>query len=157
MTTKTKKGATLAEMKKANNAIEHYWFTKGAMEAFETKIDSTTDKWNMFHYSTGYTSSDGTYTTPRENKVAIFIPKSGKVFTVGSATEGLGDFEEAKRFRRAVGQALEQMANREKDIFENLNYIAKSSNTLTFYHEDGAHKFEIRTDAECDPARRIIG
>lgn len=139
---------TFAQMRKSSKAADHNWFSRGAMEFFNTVIVSNPDRWNMFIISNQYKPEEN---TPLIYKVVIHIPKNGKTFNVCD-NDGFALQEEAEAYRKALAKAFDTAQARELYVIEDMVAIGASSNTTTFYHASEERKFEVRlSDA------RIIG
>jgi len=82
---------TLAEMKKRDSETGQYWFSKGAMAFFNTKIESEpTEK--------GYFVTSEYMEDPKEKRytIRLFDQKTNKVETIG-------DFRQHETLSEAIG------------------------------------------------------
>lgn len=140
---------SIAEMKKANSSIGNYWFDKDSMRFFNTAIVSTPDKWNMFITSE---RMDSNY--PKKYSIRLFVPSTSKVVTVGDFNS-LDTGEDARSVKREISRALDEMGNREKEVFEHCNYATQEGNIITFGSTELQKFFLVRIDGQSE--RRIVG
>lgn len=130
---------TLSEMKQANKAINHYWFSLGAMRFFNTRIVSQPNKFNMF-----ITSEQMDSNHKLGYAIRFFNEKTSEVVTVGEIQQ-FSTLEKAKETRQTIAKGLEQMTNREKWIMENLSNVKIENGLITFLArgEDESKKFDV--------------
>jgi hypothetical protein len=122
---------TLTEMKQANKAIDHHWFSKGSMEFFNTRIVEQPNKFNMF-----ITSEQFNDESPKGYNIRYFNEKTSKVETIGDFQK-FDSLEQAKKIRLTIAKGLEQMANREKWIMDNLSEVEFTDDWIAFIAYDG--------------------
>lgn len=143
---------TYAEMKRMNEAAGERWFSKESMAFFNTKFVGGTNRHNLFITSEEGPARDTSLDTVAYT-VHIFVPHSGKVLDVGPFHQLTQ--EQARTLRKRVSEALDQIANRERDVMDRLTRVKAQGDLLTF--AAGDKHFIVRLDDACDPARRIIG
>jgi hypothetical protein len=137
------KKMTLTEMKQANKAINHHWFSRGAMEFFNTRIVSQPNKFNMF-----ITSEQMNENVPIGYAIRFFNSTTSKVETIGDMQQ-FATLEDATNTRKIISNGFEKMSNREKWIIDNLSSVEFTPDWITFTAYDDNEKeqhFDISYD-----------
>lgn len=85
---------TINEMKRMNEEVGQHWFSKGAMNIFNTRIEAGPNKENIF-----ITSDAMDPDAERRYTLRLFVSETSKVETVGNFCE-FDTLDEARRGRR---------------------------------------------------------
>lgn len=89
---------TIAEMKRKNEEVGDHWFSKGAMDFFNTRIEAGPNVKNIF-----ITSEAMEPDAERKYTLRWFVENTSKVRTLGEFCE-FDTLEEARKARKWVSQ-----------------------------------------------------
>jgi hypothetical protein len=128
---------TFVQMKLANKAIGQYWFDKGSMAFFNTKLIGQPDAFNLFITSETNPSDETRYT------VRLFAYHSSKVLTVGDFHKRTK--REAEALKTSLAKGLRSMGAREQHVFDSVVSVEVSDLGPDCYEfSNGEQSFVIR-------------
>lgn len=91
---------TINEMKRMNEEVGQHWFSEGAMNIFNTRIEAGPNKENIF-----ITSDAMDPDAERRYTLRLFGAKTSKVDTIGEFQE-FATLEEAKKARKEISKKM---------------------------------------------------
>lgn len=146
------KKMTLTQMKKANKAIGHEYFSKGTMEFWNSRIEVQPNQYNLFIES-AQPEDDETSAlyVPRQYFVKYFNSENSEIVSIthfDDPKELIKTLEAAMKVKSAITKAFTGMGNREKWIMDNLSTVEYTPDWLTFiaYDGDETRKFDVSYD-----------
>lgn len=131
------KKMTLTQMKKANKAIGHSYFAKGAMRFFNAKIETQPNQYNLFIESQQFeTDEQHILYTSRKYFLKYFNSENSQVVSItktDSLPEYIETLEGAIKLKSIITKAFNDLAYRENIILDGLTFVETKKDWITFY------------------------